>query len=656
MSKHITIGCYSAFWGDTAGAARQLVEADNKLDYLVADYLAEVTIGLLARTYKFGSKSKSKSKPTSSPPVGYISEFLTLVLAPLLDKILTKGLKVITNAGGLDPVGLKKLIEEYAEKVGHGDKVKVAAVYGDDILDQKDQLLSAGVVHRFDPLAGAGSPEAMLQQTDELISLNAYIGAGPITEALRGGANIVVTGRCVDSASIVAPLAFEYGWDYAALSDQRTLDRLASASLAGHILECGAQATGGNYTDWRESAFSPHGGWVNMGYPIVTFSESGGFAISKPGATGGVVNTKSVCEQMLYEVLDPENYILPDVVLDLSHVELSQASRDVVHVSGAKGKPPTPWLKCTAIAHQGYRASTDYLVFGIEAESKGLALGRAILERVNRIVAAQFGGKVSPIAPEQSEVTVIGGASKVPSAPAPAPAPAPEHVESTEIVVRISAVHERADVLNILGQEVSSFITSSAPGICLLSAGRPRSSPNFTTASVLVERQAVVPLVRVGLSGPATDIPFVTKCCKSPHPSKSLITMSSVPPDLLPKARVTRQSTPLIAVAIARSGDKGDTSNVAIIARHPAFYPYILAQVTPELLSTALGRFITKGGTIARYEVPGVKAVNFVITKCLGGGGLASLRIDKQGKGYAQLALAALSIDIPLEVLANTRL
>ncbi|KAF4458391.1 pf07287 family, partial [Fusarium albosuccineum] len=203
-----------------------------------------------------------------------------------------KNIKIVTNAGGLDPVGLKDAIVARLEKHGVGDKLTVAAVSGDDLLSEKDSLMSNDQLEGFDPLNG-DKKEEMFPTARNLLSLNAYLGAEPIAIALQQGANIVVTGRCVDSALVVGPLAFELGWDFD--TNQQSLDGLASASLAGHIIECGCQATGGNYTDWKKSAFSPHGGWSNMGYPILTYNENNSFTISKPENTGGIVDCAAVC-------------------------------------------------------------------------------------------------------------------------------------------------------------------------------------------------------------------------------------------------------------------------------------------------------------------------------------------------------------------------
>lgn len=559
-------------------------------------------MGLLARM-----ESQSKR--------GYISEFLDLVLAPHLDLILKKRIKIITNAGGLDPIGLKRAIEEHLKERNLDNQMKVSAIYGDNIVSQQKSLLQDGAFENFDPLSGAGSKEAGIDQNSQLLSLNAYIGAEPITEALKQGAGIVVTGRCVDSALVVGPLAYEYGWQYT--TKQHDLDLLASASLAGHIIECGAQATGGNFTDWRKSAFSPHGGWSNMGYPILDFKQGGTFTISKPEKTGGLVTCNSVCEQMLYEVLDPENYVLPDVVLDMSQVHLEQTAPGLVTVRGAKGKPPTPWLKCTAVEQKGYRISVDILVCGDEAESKAKTLGKAMIDRTNSIAVQRFQGKVSPIEPSDSAIMLTGNESSLGSSSKP---------ERREIALRVAARHEKRQVLDILSKEAASFLTNSCPGICLLTSGRAKSSPCFVASSALVRRDRVTPKVQTTGQASALSVPLLTSGCKVVEAAPSRIQAIRGPPIPLDP---NPTHIPLHAIAVGRSGDKGDTANIAIIARDPVYYKHILEQVTPEVIFSRFRHFITAGGTVTRFEVPGVSAVNFVLTRSLGGGGLSSLRLDR---------------------------
>jgi hypothetical protein len=336
-------------------------------------------MGLLARRSRIASKRNLETSPQAS---GYIGEFLTYVLAPLFPQLIANKTRVITNAGGLDPIGLKTLIEKHLHEKGMD--IKVAAVYGDDLLHQKDELFKKRVFKPFEPLNGAGKEESMFNDSDTLLSLNAYLGAEPIVHALKSGAQIIVTGRIVDSALVLGPLAYTYNWDLSPTSSH--LDLIASASLAGHIIECGAQCTGGNFTDWRGSAFSSYGGWSNMGYPIVEFSPSGDFIVTKPKRTGGVVSRLGVAEQMLYEVLDPTNYLLPDVNLDLSRVEVTEVGFDRVRVVGAKGRAPTGWVKCTAIKQDGYRIEGTLIIPGFEARQKAMLLGEALIQRTNRIL------------------------------------------------------------------------------------------------------------------------------------------------------------------------------------------------------------------------------------------------------------------------------
>lgn len=572
-------------------------------------------MGLLARS----ARSSLAGEPTSRAKTGYISEFLELVLVPYLDLIIKKKVKVVTNAGGLDPTGLKDAIVAHLEKRGLDNKLTVAAVTGDDITSQKDSLLKQGAFEDFDPLSGAGSKEDGISDTTELLSLNAYLGAQPITEALSRGADIVVTGRCVDSALVVGPLAFEYDWDYST-TQQESLDRLAAASLAGHIVECGSQATGGNYTDWRASAFTPHGGWANMGYPILTFNEDASFAITKPKRTGGVVDTKGISEQMLYEVLDPENYILPDVVLDMSSVRLEQVEPNVVVVHGAKGKAPTPWLKCTAVEQMGYRLTVDILVCGIEAESKAKVLGKAMIDRTNAIAAARYIG-VKPISAADSAVHLIGAESTLD--------PKSRGPERREIALRVAARHANRAVLDILGKESAPFLTNSCPGICMLTSGRPKSSPNFVARSVLVRRDVVISEVHVGNEASATRLPLSIQGCEPVRPAQCRLQIVDGLKPGNSTLSLARGLVKLHDIAIGRSGDKGDTANVAIIARDPSFYPYILDQLTPDVIFSAFEHLVAPGGSVTRFEIPGIYAVNFVITKSLGGGGLSSLRLDR---------------------------
>ena len=336
-TKSIRIGGASGYWGESAMATPQLLEAG--VDYLVYDYLAEITMSILARAH------------ARDPAAGYAGDFISAVLKPHARAIAAQGVKVIANAGGVNPAACgdaaRTLIRE------QGLNLKVAVITGDDLLAELDRIATEAPAEMF---TGTAFPDK-----DRVASINAYLGAFPIARALAEGADIVITGRCVDSAVTLGACIHEFGWS---TSDH---DLLASGSLAGHLLECGPQATGGNYTDWEEA-----GDIANIGYPIGTVSSDGSFTVTKPEGTGGCVTVGTVSEQMLYEIGDPQAYILPDVVCDFSEVKISQLGPDKVHVSPARGYPPPDHYKTCLTYGEGYRGGTYVSFYGFDAE-----IGRA---------------------------------------------------------------------------------------------------------------------------------------------------------------------------------------------------------------------------------------------------------------------------------------
>ena len=310
-AKKIRIGCASGFWGDTSTAAKQLVEKGN-LDYLVFDFLSEVTMSILAR-------AKLKN-----PKMGYAIDFIDQ-LKPVLKNIKKKKIKVISNAGGINPHACKHTLQKEAEKLDL--KLNIAVIEGDDILSELPSLKNQEVKEM--------EKDSFLP--DSCLSINAYLGSSGIVKALDEGADIVITGRVVDSALVLGPLMHEYHWG---ASDY---DLLSAGSLAGHIIECGAQCTGGNFTDWKKIK-----GFDNMGFPFVDVFKNGDFIVSKPPGTGGVVTFGTVAEQFLYEIGNPKEYILPDVICDFTNVTIKDLGSDKVMVQGAKGWPPTNNYKVSA--------------------------------------------------------------------------------------------------------------------------------------------------------------------------------------------------------------------------------------------------------------------------------------------------------------------
>lgn len=312
--KKVRLGCASAFWGDTGSAAQQLVDG-GQLDYLVFDYLAEMTLSIMA-----GAQLKN-------PSAGFAPDFIS-TLRPLLGQIKSQGIKICSNAGGINARGCAEALAKVV--ADSGLDLVVAVVEGDNLTNTSliNREQKTDIVDMF---SGEPLPE-------HLTSTNAYLGAPSITAALAAGADIVITGRIVDSAVVLGPLVHEFGWSW------QDYDKLAQGSLAGHVIECGTQATGGNFTDWH----LVKNGYANMGFPIVECREDGSFTVSKCSNTGGLVSCDTVAEQILYEIGNPEDYLLPDVTCDFSRISLEQTGTDQVRVSGAKGRPSSTQYKVSA--------------------------------------------------------------------------------------------------------------------------------------------------------------------------------------------------------------------------------------------------------------------------------------------------------------------
>jgi Acyclic terpene utilisation family protein AtuA len=573
----IRIGCASAFWGDSAAGAEQLVRHGD-IDFLVFDYLAEITMSLLARAR------------ARKPELGYVPDFVEAI-APLLPEIKEKKIRIVSNAGGINPQAAAAALQGKAEEAGI--KLAVAVVTGDDLSGRADEIRAAGVTEMF---SGAAMP-------DKLATMNAYLGAQPIALALDRGADVVITGRCVDSAVVLGPMVHAFGWSWT------DYDKLAQGSLAGHLLECAAQVTGGLFTDWRDVP-----GWDDMGMPIAACSADGSFVVTKPPGTGGLVVPLSVGEQMLYEIGDPAAYILPDVVCDFRDVTISACGPDQVRVTGARGRPPTPTLKVSATWHDGYRVIGTLTIGGYEAASKAERAGEAILARVRRLLAARG-------LPDFSETSleVLGSESMYgPWRRAAAEA-------SREVVLKIGARHRDQAALEILAREIFPPGSSMAQGITGFFAGRPGVQPVLRLFSFLWPKQKIAQVVHVG--GEDIGVPSA--------PSQPL---SAPPLPAAPKpAGVADATVPLIALAVGRSGDKGNSANIGLIARKADYVPWLRAALTEDVVRDWFAHLgVSK---VERFELPGMNAFNFLLHDALGGGGVASLRVDAQGKAYAQMLM-----------------
>jgi hypothetical protein len=345
--KRVRIGGASGAWGDSPGALAQLLGAG--VDYLMMDYLAEVTMSLLARAR------------LKDPEAGFPPDFANY-LKPVLPELARQGVKIATNAGGVNPAACKRMVE--AAVAAAGLSLVVAVVEGDDVMKLTERLRAEG-------LREAVSGEALPAR---LLTANAYLGALPIKAAFDGGADIVITGRCADSALALGILMHEFGW---AADDY---DRLGAGSLVGHILECGPQATGGTFTDWDQVP-----DWFNIGYPIAECRADGSFVVSKPDNTGGLIVPGVIAEQTLYEIGDPAAYLLPDVAADFSNVQLTQVAPNQVLVEGARGRPPTSTYKVSATYQDGYRAVATVSIVGPDAARKAERTGEALIKRAQML-------------------------------------------------------------------------------------------------------------------------------------------------------------------------------------------------------------------------------------------------------------------------------
>ena len=595
--KKVRIGCASAFWGDTATAAHQLVNG-GQLDYLVFDYLAEMTLSIMA-----GAQMKN-------PSAGFAPDFIA-TLKPLLGQIKTQGIKVCSNAGGINAMGCAEALAKVV--ADSGVDLTIAVVEGDN-LTQAFQANQQSHPHIVDMFSGQPIP-------DHLTSVNAYLGAPSITVALAAGADIVITGRVVDSAVVLGPLVHEFGWSW------QDYDKLAQGSLAGHVIECGTQATGGNFTDWRLVKDD----YANMGFPIIECQEDGAFIVSKCSGTGGLVSCNTVAEQILYEIGNPEAYLLPDVTCDFSQVKVEQTEINQVRVTGARGRPCTTQYKVSATYMDGFRSTATFMIGGIDAGEKGQAVADAIIQRVRGLLKLKGLDDFNDV-----NIEVLGTEATYSVQALTGQA------QPREVVVKIATSHQDKKALQLFGSEIAQAATAMAPGITGLVGGRPKPSPRLCLFSFLINKSDISPTYR--LINARESEPEVVSVI-SGQAADSLENTWKDKPLPEPLNNSPEYTVPLIKLALGRSGDKGNHCNIGIIARDKSYLPYIEKALTPYRIAEYFAHLMSDRSEVIRYQLPALSSINIVMTHCLGGGGMASLRIDPQGKALAQQLL---SIPIPI--------
>ncbi|MDH3615058.1 MAG: DUF1446 domain-containing protein [Gammaproteobacteria bacterium] len=587
QARSLRIGGCSGFWGESPHAARQLLESGN-VHVLVFDYLAEVTMSIMARAR------------ASDPSLGFARDFVTEVLKPNLSAIASQRTKVIANAGGVNSRACAELVRELINEAGL--ELKVAVVSGDDLLSRANDFAENDVKEMF---SSERFPDPC-----RVASINAYLGAFPIAAALAAGADIVITGRCADSAVTLGACVHHFGWDYA------DLDKLAGGSLAGHVLECSTQATGGNFTDWQDVADT----MADIGYPIAEVSADGGFVVTKPQNTGGTVTVGTVSEQILYEIGDPQAYALPDVTCDFSGACIEQVGTNRVSVSGARGATPPSHYKVSATYADGFRGGQLLFFYGDNASQKAQAYADAVVTRSKQRLQASGLEPFSEIGIETfGDESHYGAARRV--------------AGSREITLKIAAKHQRKEGIALLLAETIGMGLGAPPGLALFQGGRPKPSPVVRLFSFLVPKNEIAVEVSVDDQPVELPIPESVPTRSFERPSVPAIDPSEA------NAKVR-----LYELAWGRSGDKGNNANIGIIARKPEYLPWIWNAITEECVAERFSHFLE--GPVERFLLPGPNAINFLLHDVLGGGGIASLRNDPQGKGYAQLLLDA-EVPIP---------
>lgn len=591
--KTVRIGGASGFWGDSAGAAPQLVQ-NNEVDYVVFDYLAELTMSIL-------SAARLKN-----PQLGYATDFVTSAMKSILPQVASGQVKVVSNAGGMNPKACAQALHELASSLGY--KLQIQVVLGDDLLSQVPEMAAQNVQELQ---SGQALPA-------KLLSANAYLGALPIAKALDSGAQVVITGRCVDSAVTLGVLIHEFQWQ------AHDYDLLAQGSLAGHLIECGAQATGGLFTDWETVP-----DWANIAYPIIECDADGSFMVSKPQNTGGLVSVATLSEQLVYEIGDPAHYLLPDVIADFTQVRMLQAGPHRVRVQGASGRAPTDFYKVSATYLDGYKCSGQLTIVGMNAYEKAKRTGQAILERTRNMLTQNNWPDYSA-----THLEVLGAESAYGNLAHPAV------FASRELVLRLTVTHIKKEALDLFAKEIAPAGTSFAPGTTGAGGGRPAVSPRIRQFAFLWPKNKVAVSLWDINTDCATSVMAYAEAQKPilEKPSFGLAIQSEIP------VGDRFIEGPLIQWAYARSGDKGNISNIGVIARKAEYLPYIKSALSTEAVKNYLS-FSVKGN-VTRYDLPGIDAINFVCEQALDGGGMASLRNDALGKGMAQILLS-MSIRMP---------
>lgn len=446
MKEKIKIASGQGFWGDLPNAPVDQVKK-GEIDYLVMDYLAEVTMSIMQKQRMRNEK------------YGYARDFVN-VIEKTLQEIKDDGVKIISNAGGVNPNACKDAILEVAKKAGISG-LKIAVVNGDDILPNLDELIEAG--HELENME---TGESIKTVKENLLSANVYFGCRPIVDALKKGANIVITGRVTDTGLTLAPMVYEFGWDF------ENYDLMAAGTIAGHIIECGAQVSGGNFTDWETVD-----DFENIGFPIIEANPDGSFFVTKHDGTGGLISEMTVKEQLLYEIGDPKEYITPDCIADFTSIQIKQDGKDRVKVWGIEGRPDTPTYKISASYNDGFKLSSTLVYSWPDALKKAQKAGDILLKRAKNL----------GITFRETNVEFVG----VNACNEDMAVLERDQSELNEVQMRISVHGDSKEELNRFGKEIAPLILTGPSGVTGFAGGRPKASEVVAYWPALLDKMAV---------------------------------------------------------------------------------------------------------------------------------------------------------------------
>ncbi|MDZ4723986.1 MAG: acyclic terpene utilization AtuA family protein [candidate division Zixibacteria bacterium] len=595
MKDSIRIGNAGGYWGDDLSALKRQLTG-GQLDYITLDFLAEITMSIL-------QKQRQRN-----PELGYATDFLTQI-KECLPLIVEKKVTVITNAGGINPLGLGQQIAAVVQTMKL--PIKVGVIRGDDVMPQLDVLMSSG-----EKFTNMETGEPFDQVRPKVTSANIYFGAEPVVKALEAGCQIIVTGRVTDTGITLAPMMYEFGW---AIDDW---DKIASGIVAGHIIECGCQATGGNITDWKDVK-----NFHSIGYPIIEMKSSGDFFVTKHPNTGGLVSENTVKEQLVYEMGDPANYIAPDGIARFDSIHLKQAGKDRVRVFGITGKPAPTHLKISISFDDGWKASGELLLSGPNIKAKAKTMSEIFWKRLGHTY-------------EATRTELIGSGSIWPKELS--------DYEPNESLLRFGVRDNDQKKVEEFGRLLPSLILSGPSGVAVTGAGRPKPTPvvaywpalmhrNSAKAEIIIiDEQKNERNTTLNLARNDTVMPVSEK--KSGNFARRL--------GIMPKGKL--KTITLQELAYARSGDKGDTCNIGVLARSPEIYDWLYKNLTVSTVKRFFKGIVK--GEVKRYELDNLLALNFLLEETLGGGGTRSLMIDPQGKTLSQ-ALLQMPMQAPSSLL-----